>query len=212
MGASLIPILRTDIAAGTSCNVHLSLIAVVTVGTLPNELAVLIIDNFDLSVISAYLAVVALGIKLGVHNVVIDELHYAENCVDIVLHIRNLYIRDRAAGRELLELSLKRKLCKSVDRLGNVYVVRVCYIVSVGNTLNYAEAVLKALRELICRALKGSSVEGVVDILGSLPLCGVLVELLHYLKTKLLALTLGELLAVKRVYALPKSRVAERKS
>ena len=165
LGASLIPILRTDITASTSCNVHLGLVTVVAVGTFPNELAVLVFGDLYLSVISADLTVVALGVELRVHNVVVDELHYTENCLNIVLHIGNLNVRDSATGRELLELSLKSKLGKSIDLLGNVNVIRVGNIVSVGNTLYDAKAVLKALSKLVGSALKGSSVEGVVDIL-----------------------------------------------
>ena len=135
LGASLIPVLRTDIATSTSCNVHLGLIAVVTMGALPNKLAVLIVGDFNLTVEATYLTVVALGVELRVHNVIVDELHYTENCLNVVLHIGNFNVGDSTTGRELLELRLKGKLCKSVDRLGNVYVIRVGDIVSVGNTL-----------------------------------------------------------------------------
>ena len=211
LGTSLIPVLGTDVAAGTSCNVHLGLIAVVTVGALPNELAVLVVGDLDLTVEAAHLTVVALGVELGVHDVVVDELHYTENSLDVVLHIGNLDVGDSAAGRKLLELSLESELSKCIDGLGNVNVIRVGDIVSVGNALYYAEAVLKALCKLVGSALKGSAVEGVVDVLGRLPLCGVLVELLHNIKAELLTLAFGELLAVERVYALPKACITERK-
>ena len=59
---------------------------------------------------------VALGIELGVHNVVVDEFNNSEHSVDIVLHIGHLDVRDCVAGRELLELSLERKLCERIDR------------------------------------------------------------------------------------------------
>ena len=103
LGAPLIPVLRTDIAASTSCTVHLGLIAVVTVGALPNELAVLIVGDLDLTVEATYLTVVALGVELRVHDVVVDELHYTENCLNVVLHIGNLDVGDSATGRELLD-------------------------------------------------------------------------------------------------------------
>ena len=160
--------------------------------------------------VAANLTVVDLGIELGVHNVVVDEFHNSEHSVDIVLHIGNLDVRDFAAGRELLELSLERKLCERIDRLGNVYVVGVGDVIFIGNTLNDTEAVLQTLSKLVGSALKRSAVERVIDILSRLPLSDVLVELPHNFKAELLTLVLGELLSVERVYALPKSRIAER--
>ena len=210
LSSALIPILRANVFAGTSCDVHLGLITVAAMGTFPHELAVGIIRYLDLTVKTADLAIVALGIELGVHNVVVDEFHNSEHSVDIVLHIGHLDVRDCAAGRALLELSLEGKLCKSVNGLGNVHVIGISDIVSVGSAANYAEAVLKALSELVRSAFKRSAVERVIDILSRLPLSGVLVELPHNFKAELLTLVLGELLSVERVYALPKSRIAER--
>ena len=161
--------------------------------------------------VAADLTVVALGVELSVHNVLIDKLHYSEYGVDIVLHVGNLYVRDRATGRKLLELRLERKLCERIDRLGNVYVVGVGDVIFIGNTLNDTEAVLQTLSKLVGSALKRSAVERVIDILSRLPLSGVLVELPHNFKAELLTLVLGELLSVERVYALPKSRIAERR-
>ena len=49
--SALVPILCSDIAAGSSCNVHSGLITVFTVGTLPNKLSAVLDDG--------YLAVIA---------------------------------------------------------------------------------------------------------------------------------------------------------
>ena len=46
---ALIPELCTDIATGTACDIHLALIAVAAIRTLPYQLAVLIIHDADLS-------------------------------------------------------------------------------------------------------------------------------------------------------------------
>ena len=165
LSSALVPILCADIATGTSCNVHLCLIAIAAMRTFPNELAVIVIRDLDLTVKAANLAIVALGIELGVHNVVVDEFHNSEHSVDIVLHIGNLDVRDCAAGRELLELSLERKLCERIDRLGNVYVVGVGDVIFIGNTLNDTEAVLQPLSKLVGSALKGSAVETLVTAL-----------------------------------------------
>ena len=210
LGSALIPVLSTDVSAGAASNVHLGLVAVLAVGAFPNVLAVLVRDDFYLSVVAAYLAVVALGIELCVHYVIINKFHNAENCIKVVLHIGNFNVGDCATGRESLELRLKRKLLKRVDRLGNVNVIRVGDIVSVGYALYDAKAVLKTFSKLVGRALKRSTVDGVVDIFCFLPLLRIHVELAHNLKTELLALGLCELLLDKGIYALPKTCVSER--
>ena len=105
--SSLIPILRADISAGTAGNVHLILILVTAVGASPNELSVLIFNNLDLAVVAAALAIVALGIKLGIHNIVVNISHNAEYGGDVILHIGNFNVADRTAGRETLEFRLE---------------------------------------------------------------------------------------------------------
>ena len=53
------------------------------------------------------MAVVALGIKLGIHNIVVNKLHNRKHRVKIVLHIGNLNVGNSSARRERLELSLE---------------------------------------------------------------------------------------------------------
>lgn len=60
--ASLIPELRTDIPAGTPCHIHLILVGIAAVRTLPDKLPVRIFHDLNLPVIIADLAVIALGI------------------------------------------------------------------------------------------------------------------------------------------------------
>ena len=103
---TLVPILRSDISAGSSCHVHTRLVAVVTVGAFPEELAA-ILHNEDLSVKATLLAIVALGVQLGIHNMIVDVTHYVKNGLNVVLHIGNLNVGDRASGGECLELCLK---------------------------------------------------------------------------------------------------------
>ena len=71
--SSLIPELRADVTASTACHIHLILITVAAVRTLPHKLAV-IVNDLDFSVITANLTVVALCIKLCIHNVIVNEL------------------------------------------------------------------------------------------------------------------------------------------
>ena len=102
-GSALVPILRADISAGASCHVHFRLIAVVTVGTFPHQLA-LILYHGNLSVKATGLTVVALCIQLGIHDVIVNITHYVKHRRDVVLHIGYFDIGDSTAGRQLLEL------------------------------------------------------------------------------------------------------------
>ena len=57
----------------------------------------LILDDLDLAVVAAALTVVRLRVELGIHDVVVDELHDTEHRRDVVLHVRHLNIGDSAA-------------------------------------------------------------------------------------------------------------------
>ena len=106
LGSALVPVLGADVAAGAPCHIHLVLVGVAALGADPNQLAVILLDA-DLTVIAADLAVVALGVQLCVHDVVIDELHQLQDSVDVVLHIRHFHIADGTAGGQVLELCFK---------------------------------------------------------------------------------------------------------
>ena len=210
LGAALVPELRADVPAGTAGDIELRLVGVAALRALPDKLSARVLDDFDLAVEPALLAVVALRVELGVHDVVVDVAHDRENRRQVVLHVRNLDIRNRAARRELLELRLGRELGECVDRLGDVDMVRVRDVIAVGDALDDAETLLETLREAVRGRLDGRAVERIVDILGGLPLGGVLVEFSHDLKAELLAVGFGELFAVKREDAFPKPGVTER--
>ena len=60
--SALIPKLRANVAAGTSCHVHLVLITIAAAGAGPYQLTVILLD-LDLAVPAANLAVIALGIR-----------------------------------------------------------------------------------------------------------------------------------------------------
>lgn len=128
---ALVPELGPNVAAGTSGHVELILVTVAAVRADPNELAVLF-DNLDFSVVAADLAVVTLGVELGIHDVVVDELHDLEDCVNVVLHVRNLHIGDGSAGAQLLELGLQCELVKGIDFLSDMDMIGVCDVVLVG--------------------------------------------------------------------------------
>lgn len=148
LGTTLIPELGTDVATGTTSHVHLGLIAVAALRALPDELAV-VFHDLDLTIVATHLAVIALGVELSVHDVLVDELHYAHDSGEVVLHVRNLDVGDGAARRELLELALELELGKGVNLLADVHVVAVRDVAVVGNSLDLAEALLETLGELI---------------------------------------------------------------
>ena len=139
---SLVPELGSDIAAGTACNRHLVLVTVAAVRALPDQLTCLILDDFDLTVIAAALAVIALGIQLCIHDVLIDELHDRQDCRDILLHVRHFHIADRAARRQLLEIRLKFQLAEGIDLLTDVNMIAVGNVVLIGYARNNTEAFL----------------------------------------------------------------------
>ena len=109
LSSALIPVLSTDVAAGTAGHIHLALVGVAALGADPDQLAVHILD-LDLTVIAAALAVVGLGVQLCVHDVVVDELHHLQHGRNVLLHVGNFHIADGAAGAQLLEICLKAQL------------------------------------------------------------------------------------------------------
>ena len=114
LGAALVPELGADITAGAAGNIQLVLVTVAALGALPHQLAV-VLHDLDLAVVTAALAVIGLGVQLGVHDVVVDELQYAHDGFQIILHVGHFHIADGAARRELLEFTLKFQLGKGVD-------------------------------------------------------------------------------------------------
>ena len=89
---ALVPELGSDITAGTAGNIHCVLIGISAARAFPDQLFVFIFNDLDLSVITAFLAVVALGIELCVHDRILDMLHDCKDCRNVVLHVRNLNI------------------------------------------------------------------------------------------------------------------------
>ena len=96
---ALVPELGADVAAGTSCDIHLRLIGIAAVRAPPDQLVVLIFDDLDFTIVDAHLAVVGLRIQFRIHDRIVDMLHQSENCLNVVLHIRNFDIGNRSARR-----------------------------------------------------------------------------------------------------------------
>ena len=80
LGAPLVPELCSDVAAGTTCNIHLALVGITTLGTGPDQLSVFFFDP-DLTVKAAALAIITLGIQLSINNIVINKLHQFQHSI-----------------------------------------------------------------------------------------------------------------------------------
>ena len=79
---ALVPEILSEISAGAARDVHAALILIMTLGALP---LVVVVDE-DLSVKAAHVAVVALGIELGVLNVVVNEANDVLKRVEVVVY------------------------------------------------------------------------------------------------------------------------------
>ena len=189
--SSLVPELTADIATGSSCNVHLCLVTVVAVWTLPNKFAVIIFYNHYLAIIATNLTVVRLSVKFGVHNVVVDKLDNLKNGLNVVLHIWHFNIANSTTSRECLELTFKLKLIKRINRLCYVYMIAVCNIVFIGNSSNNTKPLLKALSKLVSCAFKWSTIDRETNVSLCLPLISGIVHSLHDFKCKWSSLRVG---------------------
>ena len=138
----LIPELCSDIAAGSSCDIHLILVTVAAVRALPHQLSLRIGDNLYLTVVATFLTIVALGIQLCIHDILIYILHDREHGIQIVLHIRHLDIADGAARRKLLKLRFKLQLLECVYLLGHMYMIAVRNVALIRDTRYDAKAFL----------------------------------------------------------------------
>ena len=158
LGTALVPELGTDIATGTSCNVKHSLVAVATLGAFPDELAI-VFDDLNFTIVSAAAAIIRLGVQFGVHDVIIDKLQNAHDCLEVILNVGNFDITDRAARRKLLKFALKFELGESVNLFGNMDMIAVGDITTVGDARDDSKALLEAAGKFIGRRLKGSAVQ-----------------------------------------------------
>ena len=176
---ALIPELSADVTAGAAGDVQLILVAVAALGALPHQLAVVLYD-LDLAIVAAALAVIRLGVQLGVHDVVVDELQHAHHGFQIVLHVGHFHIADGTARGQLLELALKLELGEGINGLRNMDVVAVGDIVLVGDAGHNAKTLLQALGELVGGGFQRGAVEGVVHVLGFLPRVALVVHVQHH--------------------------------
>ena len=207
-GAALVPELGADVTAGAAGYVEFVLVTVVALGAFPDQLAVFFHDA-DLAVVPADLAVVALGVQLGIHDVVVDELHDLDNGFQVILHIGHFHIADGAAGAEFLEVTLEFQFGKGVDLFRHVDVVGVGDIVAVGDAGHNAEALLQALGKLVGGGLQRGAVETEINVVLLLPGLAGVIHVLHDVQRKRLGSGIGVALAGHILAALIQARVAQ---
>lgn len=207
-GAALVPELGADVTAGTAGHVQLVLVTVVAVRALPHQLAV-ILHDLDLAVEAADLAVVALGVQLGVHDVLVDELHDPDDRSQIILHVGHFHIADGAARRQTLEVALKFQLGESVDVFGHMDVIGVGDIVAVGDAGHDAEALLQALGKLVSGGFQRGTVQAEVDVGLRLPLGAGIIHMLHDAQGKGFGGRVGVALAGHILAALIQARITQ---
>ena len=157
-GTALVPELRTDITTCSSCDMHLVLVSVAALWTFPHELAVFF-DYLNLTIVAADLAEVGLRVELGIEDSVVYVMHYGENCRDVVLHVRNLYIADCSARRQLLKVCFFGKLTECVNMLGYMDVITVGNVGMVCYAFDDAETALQTFCELVSRGFQRSSID-----------------------------------------------------
>ena len=205
LGLAHVPVVLTQISAGTAGDVHLILVGVVAHRALPLEV---VVDD-DLPVVAAALTVVALGVELGVLDVVVDKLHDLLQSLQVVAHVGDLHIGDAAAGGDLLELALEGELIKGVDVLPHVHVITIGIISLVRYIGDRAEALLVDAGEAVAQALGGGAVEGEADVGLLLPVVAGLAQTGHDLLGKLLAAGLGVADALHELGHLVQANVAQ---
>ena len=147
-GSALVEEVGSQVPADPAAHIHFPLVPVAASGAFPDQFAV-VFHDVDLTVKAAHLAVVALGVQLSVHDMIVNETHHRQYSRDVGLEIRNLHIGDGTARRQRLELRFKAQLAESIDGLGHMSVIAIRYVVLICHMGNDAEAPLQALGKLV---------------------------------------------------------------
>lgn len=77
LSSALVPELRPHVAASTSGNVKLVLVSVSAPRALSYKFAVIVRYNLNFAVKTTFLTVIALSVKLSVHNIIVNEFYNA---------------------------------------------------------------------------------------------------------------------------------------
>lgn len=165
LGLAHIPELLAQVAAGPADDIHLPLVLIVANRAFP--LSVIIDD--DLAIEAADVAVVALGIELGILDVVVNELHDLLQGFQILAHVGYFRVGDATATGDGLELVLEGQLRESIDVLTNIYMVAIRIIALVGDIGDVAEPLAVDAGEPVAERFGRGSIEGKPDVGLSFP-------------------------------------------
>ena len=164
---TLVPVIQTDVAAGSTSNIHFALVCVAAVGTAPNQLAMLILDNLNFLIPTTALAVVGLGVELGVHDVVVDVPQHGHDRRDVVGEVGNLDVTDSAGKYPRVELLWNMQtshefILSFVTRIVNVLPSDILSLymgaVGIGYTKYLAGSILGMLLSIITFPIMGMNI------------------------------------------------------
>ncbi len=149
-----IPKILSQIPASSSRYGHFLLIFIVALWAFS---FITIVDN-DLSIKSTFVAVVRLGIKLSIHDIIIHKSDQTLEGSQIFLHIWHLNIGNRTSWRNTLKLRFKGKFGYGINLFSHINMVRIGLITLVGHIFDLSESFLVNLREAVAKTFGWSSV------------------------------------------------------
>ena len=132
--ASLVALVFARITANASEDVHFCHICVAALRASPRKFLAGILHEFYHAVIAALMAVISFDIKFCVHNGVVHVLYIGHDSRDVVLHVRQLDVRDGSSGGKLLELGFFFQFGEPVCFFGYMLVIRISNIVLISYT------------------------------------------------------------------------------
>ena len=94
LGLTHVPEVLSEVTAGTAGNIHLAVVLIAALRALP----LVVVIYYYLTIEAAYMAVIRLGVKLRILDVVIDEAYNLLHGIYVVAHVRYLHIRYASAG------------------------------------------------------------------------------------------------------------------
>ena len=142
---------------------------------------------------------------------VIDVLHYGDNCRNVVLHIWHFHVADGSARRQLLKLCFEGQLLECINRLGHVNMITVGDIVLVRHIGNQTEPLLQTAGKLISGGLQRRSVQAEINVGFLCPALAGIVQMTHHLQGKRCCLRIGVGFTGHVTCALTESGIAQRK-
>ena len=145
LGPAVIPEVFSQVAAGSTDHGQGGLVGVASLGAFPLVMVV----ELDFSVKTTLGAVVGLGVKFSVLDVVVDETDNGFQGFQVVAHVGNFYIGDTASGGPVLELGFKGKFFKGCDFFPDIHMEGVGIIALICDIFNGPEPILVNLTKAV---------------------------------------------------------------